>query len=197
MEEKKLDAAESLALIGRMIENTRNRMVRNAGRPLLVWGYSTILTTLIVWGSVVYFREPRWNYLWMLIPVLGWLGMHFTRPEKREGEVHTFIDRVIGHVWLVMGLSAWFVSMLTLFTSIRMPILFIILVMMGMGTAATGLIIRFTPATAGGFAAIALAPLSFVTGAMWQPLVFIAGFLIMMVIPGHILNYKSNRLSGQ
>ena len=30
MEDRKLEAAESLALIGRMIENTRSRMVRNS-----------------------------------------------------------------------------------------------------------------------------------------------------------------------
>ena len=40
MEDRKLEAAESLALIGRMIENTRSRMVRNSGRPLLAWGYA-------------------------------------------------------------------------------------------------------------------------------------------------------------
>lgn len=51
MEEKRLDAAESLALIERMIENTRNDMERNAGRPFLVWGYVTLLTTLLVWGT--------------------------------------------------------------------------------------------------------------------------------------------------
>ena len=49
MEDRKLEAAESLALIGRMIENTRSRMVRNSGRPLLAWGYATVLTTLAVW----------------------------------------------------------------------------------------------------------------------------------------------------
>lgn len=51
MEDRKLEAAESLALIGRMIENTRSRMVRNSGRPLLAWGYATVLTTLAVWGA--------------------------------------------------------------------------------------------------------------------------------------------------
>lgn len=192
MEDRKLEAAESLALIGRMIENTRSRMVRNAGRPLLAWGYATVVTTLIVWGTVVYFQNPRWNYLWMMLPVVGWLLMQLTRGERSEGEVRTFVDRVIGNVWLVMGLSAWFVSMLTLFAPIRLPILFIILLTMGMGTAVTGLIIRFRPAVAGGVAAIALAPLSIVADNMWQPLVFIVGFVVMMIVPGHILNYKSN-----
>lgn len=192
MEERKLEAAESLALIGRMIENTRSRMVRNSGRPLLAWGYATVLTTLIVWGAVVYFQDGRWNYLWILLPLLGWLLMWITREKKREGEVHTFVDRVIGNIWMVMGLSAWFVSMISLFSLIRLPILFVIILIMGMGTAVTGLIIRFTPATIGGAAAIVIAPFSIIVGNAWQPLLFIISFVVMMIVPGHILNYKSN-----
>lgn len=103
MEDRKLEAAESLALIGRMIENTRSRMVRNSGRPLLAWGYATVLTTLAVWGAVLYFQDPRWNYLWLMLPLLGWLLMWISREKKPEGEVRTFVDRVIGNVWTVMG----------------------------------------------------------------------------------------------
>lgn len=192
MEDRKLEAAESLELIGRMIENTRSRIVRNSGRPLLAWGYATVLTTLVVWGAVVGFQDPRWNFLWLLLPVLGWLLMWLTRGKRTEGEARTFVDRVIGNVWFVMGLTAMFVSLLTLFTPIRLPILFIILLIMGMGTAVTGLIIRFTPAVAGGTAAIVLAPLTMLVGNMWQPLLFIAGFVVMMIVPGHILNHTSN-----
>lgn len=192
MEDRKLEAAESLELIGRMIENTRSRIVRNSGRPLLAWGYATVLTTLVVWGAVVGFQDPRWNFLWLLLPVLGWLLMWLTRGKRTEGEARTFVDRVIGNVWFVMGLTAMFVSLLTLFTPIRLPILFIILLIMGMGTAVTGLIIRFTPAVAGGTAAIVLAPLTMLVGNMWQPLLFIVGFVMMMIVPGHILNHTSN-----
>ena len=170
MEDRKLEAAESLELIGRMIENTRSRIVRNSGRPLLAWGYATV--------------DPRWNYLWLLLPVLGWLLMWLTRGKPTEGEVRTFVDRVIGNVWFVMGSTALFVSLLTLFTPMRLPILFIILLIMGMGTAVTGLVIRFTPTIVGGIAAIILAPCTLLAGNMWQPLPFIAG---------HILNHTSNR----
>lgn len=192
MEDRKLEAAESLELIGRMIENTRSRIVRNSGRPLLAWGYATVLTTLVVWGAVVGFQDPRWNFLWLLLPVLGWLLMWLTRGKRTEGEARTFVDRVIGNVWFVMGLTAMFVSLLTLFTPIRLPILFIILLIMGMGTTVTGLIIRFMPAVAGGAAAIVLAPLTMLVGNMWQPLLFIVGFVVMMIVPGHILNHTSN-----
>lgn len=146
MEDKQLNAAESIALISRMIDNTRNRMLRNSGRPFLVWGYVTVFTTLLVMGAVYYFQNPKWNILWMLLPVLGALLMWLTRDKHTEGKVSTFVDRVINNVWLVMGLTAWFVSMLSLFSQIRLPILFIILLTMGMGTTITGLIIRFRPA---------------------------------------------------
>ena len=192
MEDKQLNAAESIALISRMIDNTRNRMLRNSGRPFLVWGYVTVFTTLLVMGAVYYFQNPKWNILWMLLPVLGALLMWLTRDKHTEGKVSTFVDRVINNVWLVMGLTAWFVSMLALFTPMRLPILFIILLIMGMGTTVTGLIIRFTPTAVGGVAAIILAPFTLIAGNMWQPLLFIAGFVVMMIVPGHILNYKSN-----
>ena len=192
MEDRKMEAAESLVLIGRMIENTRSRIARNSGRPLLAWGYATVLTTLVVWGAVAYFQDPRWNYLWLLLPVLGWLLMGLTRGKPTEGEARTFVDRVIGNVWFVMGSTALFVSLLTLFTPIRLPILFIILLIMGMGTAVTGLIIRFTPTIVGGIAAIVLAPCTLLACNMWQPLLFIAGFVVMMIVPGHILNHTSN-----
>ena len=200
MEDKQLNAAESIALISRMIDNTRNRMLRNSGRPFLVWGYVTVFTTLLVMGAVYYFQDPKWNILWMLLPVLGALLMWLTRDKHTEGKVSTFVDRVINNVWLVMGLTAWFVSMLSLFSQIRLkvvlknlkPLLFIILLTMGIGTTITGLIIRFRPATAGGTAAIVLAPVSLIVSGYWMPALFAAGFVVMMIIPGHILNYKSN-----
>lgn len=192
MEEKRLDAAESLALIERMIENTRNDMERNAGRPFLVWGYVTLLTTLLVWGTVVQTGEPRWNLLWLLIPLLGGTLTYFTRGKRTEGRVHTFVDRVLGSVWLVAGLTASFLSLVALFTPIRLPILFVILLTMGMGTAATGLILRFRPAACCGAAAILLAPGMLIVHNDWQPALLAAGFLAMMIVPGHILNYRSN-----
>ena len=45
MEERKLDTRESMELISRMIQNTRNRLENHAGRPFLVWGYTCLLYT--------------------------------------------------------------------------------------------------------------------------------------------------------
>lgn len=192
MEEKKLDAAESLALIGRMIENTRNQLERNAGRPFLVWGYTTFVLTIVIWSLVSIFQDGRWNILWILLPVAGGGLMYFTRPKTDEGKVYTFVDRVIGQVWLVFGLSGGFVSTLTVFSSIRIPIFFTILLLMGLGTLLTGMIIRFRPVIVGGAIGVVLAPITLLVPQNWIAGLFAAGFVAMMIIPGHILNYKSN-----
>ena len=137
--DRPLNAAENIALVGRMIDNTRSRMVRNAGRPFLIWGYATVVTTLAVWAAYALFPGRNWYYLWLLLPVFGTALSLLTMPKADDGRVYTFIDRVIGQVWLVMGLTAWFVSLLSVFGDMPVPILFVILLMMGMGTAITGL----------------------------------------------------------
>ena len=200
MEDKQLNAAESIALISRMIDNTRNRMLRNSGRPFLVWGYVTVFTTLLVMGAVYYFQNPKWNILWMLLPVLGALLMWLTRDKHTEGKVSTFVDRVINNVWLVMGLTAWFVSMLSLFSQIRLPILFIILLTMGMGARTVEqngeLVINYKTVTiCGTLGALSSIGCLFYEG-FNQVLIFAPVFIFMMIIPGHILNYKSNHTNG-
>lgn len=194
MEDRQLEARESFDLINRMIANTRSRMVRNAGRPFLIWGYATVLFTLLVWFTVVHFQDPRWNWLWFGLPAVGVLGMWITRPrDKGEGKVYTYVDRVVDHVWLVIGLAAFFTMSLSMLAVVRPPMLFLIMLMMGIGTTITGLVIRFTPVMVGGFISIILAPVMLtVTDNTASALLFIAGFVVMMVIPGHILNYRSN-----
>lgn len=193
MQEKKLNAAESIELIGRMIDNTRQRLERNAGTPFLVWGYATIATTAAVAAAVFRTGDPRWNWLWFALPLLGGAGMLLTQHRQGERLVRTFIDRVVSHIWTVFGIASWAVVLPpVLGLADRMLILPAVLLMMGMGTALTGLVVRFRPLVVGGFAAIALAPALLAAPGAWSPLLFGAGFALMMIVPGHILNYRSN-----
>ena len=149
MEDRKLDAAESLALIGRMIENTRSRMVRNAGRPFLAWGYATAATLIAVWAAVSCTGDARWNYLWFMLPLLGGALMYFTRPKAAEGSVHTYVDRVLDLIWSVIGPATLLISTLAICFVVRFPVAFTVLLMIGLGTTINNLIIGFKPGVAG------------------------------------------------
>lgn len=196
MADKTLNEAQSLELITRMIQNTRQRMERNAGRPFLIWGYLTIATALAVWYAISRTHNYNWNLLWFAMPVIGSSLMWLTRSRKPAG-VTTFIDRIVGQIWLVLGLTALLVSALAMFSSLHLHILFIILLLMGIGTTLSGLVIRFRACIVGGVLGIGLSILCLWFTPLNSYLFFAGAFFVIMVVPGHILNYQSNHTKAE
>ena len=166
MNDRVLNEKESLELIAQMIQNTKSRMTRNSGAPFLIWGYTTIIVSLLVWFLLKETGNYHWQWLWFLLPA---------------------ISRIVGYVWAVFGLGGFFVSWVSIFFW-NMSVLFVILLMMGMGTALTGLIIKMKVVTVCGVVgALASVGCIYVHG-FDQILVFASAFVFMMVIPGHYLN---------
>jgi hypothetical protein len=191
MEERQLNEKESLELITRMIQNTQQRMEKGDGMTFLVWGYTTISVSLLVWYLLSVTGDFRWNCLWFLILVIG-LPISFFRTRKQDRGVKTYLDKIIGYIWLSFGISGVVVSSLAMFFYV-LPVLFIIILLMGTGTLITGLTVRCKPVIFSGFAGILLSTLClFAKGTDAIP-VFAAVFLVMMVIPGHMLHYKGKK----
>ncbi len=191
MKDRTLEAHESFDLINRMIANTRQSMERHAGRPFLVWGYTTVAITVAVWAALYFTHDGRWNFLWFALPAIGGATMWLTRRNPTEGCVHTYIDTIIKQVWLVMGLAALMISALSIFDVVRPSILFVILLLMGIGSTITGLMIRFKPTIIGGVLGIILAPITLSLSGSWLLGLFALGFVVMMILPGHILNHRA------
>ena len=193
MEDKVLTEKESLDLISQMIRNTRCRLEDNSGIPFLIWGYTTVIVAVIVWSLVTTSGNYLWHWLWFAIPVFGgtlWLS-HNKKQLNNRSRVITFVDRAISHVWMVFGIASFMISIISFLTYI--PILFIVLLTMGMATAITGLIIRFKPIIFSGFIGILFSPLCVIVRDTSSILIFAAIFVLMMVIPGHMLNYTAKR----
>jgi hypothetical protein len=192
MEDKQLTEKESLDLIARMIDNTRDRITKNAGGPFLIWGYVTIAVALVTWYAVSSTQNYWWHLLWFLIPILGSPINYFT-AKKKERKVLTFVDRVVDNVWLVFAISVVLVSVMAFI--VRLPILFLVPLMMSMAVTLTGMITKFRIAIISGFIGLLGSfSLLFVTG-LNQILIFAALFVVMMIIPGHLLNRKAKKQS--
>lgn len=106
--------------------------------------------------------------------------------------VRTYVDRIIGYVWTVFGLSAFLLSCVAVF-GWDIPILFTILLLMGMGTALTGLIVGMKVVTVGGVLGALLSLGCFFIPGISQMLFFALAFVFMMVIPGHMMNRVASR----
>ena len=185
MEDRRLNEKESLELISQMIQNTKTRVEKHAGTPFLIWGYATVLIALVEWYLITETGNLAWNWLWFLLPVVCAPSTYFLK-RKRDPMVKTYVDRVVASIWIVFGGAAFLLSIAAFVMPV--PILFVILLLMGMGTMLTGLVIHFKVAVVCGLLG-ALASL----GCLWmlsidQLLVFAVAFVFMMIIPGHVLN---------
>lgn len=188
MEEKKLNEKESLELISQMIQNTRTQMMKHAGLPFLLWGYSTVAMSFLIWYLLRETGDYHWYCLWFLLPVLP-LSVTIWHTKKQKKMVKTYIDRIIGYVWAVFGISGFLLSCASF--GMRFPILFVILLLMGMGTTLTGLIIRMNLIAVAGGIGILSAFGSLLVQGTEQTLFFGLAFIPMMILPGHYLNKKS------
>ena len=59
MEEKKLNERESLELITRMIQETKNKLEVGDGNVLLIWGYVSVLTAILVYVLLLLAQTPQ------------------------------------------------------------------------------------------------------------------------------------------
>lgn len=205
MENNKLSEAQSLELITSMIQDSRSRLARNSGTPFLIWGYTTVAVSLFNALALYLGWSHTWAWSWFSIPVIGWLGMMLL--FKQEPSARNYIDRIVSMIWVVIGLSfAWlFVGTVVFGCSIS----FLTVVVMGIGTVLTGCVIKHRTTAICGWAAMCASlifPIVYFIMAksgsasaisevwIWGELiVFALIFLLMMVIPGHILNHKYNK----
>ena len=116
---------------------------------------------------------------------------HYVKVITLYG-IKTHLDKVINYIWLVFGITGFLISMLAMFFW-QLPILFIILLLMGMGTTLTGLVVGYKTVTICG----TLGALSSI-GCLFYPgpnqiLIFAPVFIFMMVIPGHVLNHAARK----
>jgi hypothetical protein len=198
MENKTLTTEQSLDLIARMLENTRRNFNDRGGAMFLIWGYTTIAVTIAVTTALLLTKSYDVMWLWCALPVVGGIltWLHF---RKHERSVQTHLDKAVWSVWAIIS-GAAFGCMIASFVmshfggKSHIDVLFTIGLMMSIGTAITGRMIKFYPVEFGGFIGIGLSfailPLE---PAIWQLPMFAGVFLFGQVIPGHFLNAHCKR----
>lgn len=205
MKETNFSEKESLELIAQMIQQTKDNMKVGNGNVLLYYGYPAILIALVVYLLVLKTGNSLWATGWFLMFVPGILLK--LKNSRHKPSVITYMDKAVDNTWTVVG-SLFALSVVAiLLTGVWIGVinfglmLPLSLLYAGIGISITGVITKFqwliySPLPAFVLAIYMLAALVTegkiaVTWHLW----FGFSFLIMMVIPGHILNnqHKSVR----
>ena len=204
MEEKKFTEKESLELISHMIQATRKTLVKNQGNYFIIYGYTAAILSVIIYTLLRMIPTPWWWAGWflMFLPVIILL----LKGKRNSPTVVTYTDSMVNKVWQVVGtlFSLTVLVMLALSLLVGkcdfMLMLPLCLLYASIGTAITGLVIRekclsYTPFAGFVFAIYMLMNYTINNSIdiRWN-LYFGLSFVIMMIIPGHVLNNKSEKL---
>ena len=204
MEEKKFTEKESLELISHMIQATRKNLVKDQGNYFIIYGYTAAILSVIIYTLLRMIPTPWWWAGWflMFLPVIILL----LKGKGNSPTVVTYTDSMVNKVWQVVGtlFSLTVLVMLALSLLVGkcdfMLMLPLCLLYASIGTAITGLVIRekclsYTPFAGFVFAIYMLMNYTINNSIdiRWN-LYFGLSFVIMMIIPGHVLNNKSEKL---
>ncbi|WP_290137099.1 hypothetical protein [Duncaniella muris] len=206
MEDKKLTEKESLEVITSMIARTKVRYL-GSGNILLMWGYLAVFTSILVWILLAATQQNVWNWLWFAIPVIGMpLTSIMARREKRTDGAVTYSDKITSHLWSIFGVSEIVLTLIclgfSLFGGIKCWTAMIVYTIIAAPFAeiAQGLIVKEKSLTWGGIVglAIGMVLVCCVTGkipllANWFMPLFILFWVVMMIVPGHIINHKAKK----
>lgn len=190
-----MTSQESLDLISRMLRNTHDRFERGAGKPFVIFGYITLVVSLIVWYALKTTGNDNWNWLWFIIPLIGGFYVYFLLKEKPQ-KVVTYIDRAVSYVWYILGGCAVLISLYVALFDKPYHTVQVISMLMFAGEAIIGSIIKLRYVQIMGLIGIVLSfGLLFLSG-LDQIIGFAGMSLLAMIIPGHIMNAQAKKAVG-
>jgi hypothetical protein len=176
-------------LIDSMINKAKNQFSEN-GLLYLLWGWVIFVCAIghfiLLQLDIVEHPEMIWASTWL---VVIFQAIYLSKKKKKD-KVKTYSDEIMGYVWMsfvvclflvgfIMGREKLFAYMYPLF-----------LVLYGIPTFLSGIIMRFTPLKVGGIMCWVLSVISVFILPNYTLLLLALAVVIAWIIPGYLLKKK-------
>jgi len=109
-----MTAQESLALISETMNNSRKDILRRSGKYFLLWGSLLTFFSLLVFILWKTTDHAQWNFLWFLMPVVGYLAAHLLSKSDDADLPDNMLSRLFSGIWSAYGVFAVAVSVFTI-----------------------------------------------------------------------------------
>jgi hypothetical protein len=189
---------EGLEIIQSMINRAKDRFSEN-GHLYLLWGWVVFLCSIAEFVLLHMVGYEHHYAVWALCWVAVVYQVIYLSKKKKRERVKTYTDDIVGFVWLAFVVSMFLMGFL--FGRIMGEAYYKIfapgfLVLYGIPTFLSGIILRFRPLIIGGIACWVLSVVaSFITSA-YQLLFLSMAVLVAWIIPGYMLRAKYKKVNN-
>ncbi|WP_205529515.1 hypothetical protein [Taibaiella koreensis] len=188
MEEKSLSPQEGLQLIADAIAMTKGNIRQNSF-SFLLWGW------LVAIASFLFFILQHYTltqFYFLPFPIFAFCGIVITiiyYRQKVSVATISYLTDFLYKMWLVLGFSFFAVVFINV-SQHHVPFTYT-LIIAAIGTAASGLVMRFSPLILGGFVLFIAAIITVYLADEYKVLVHGIAFILGYIIPGYLLKFSS------
>jgi hypothetical protein len=188
-EKENMTEAESMQLISSMINKAKNRF-NETGFLYLLWGWVVLMCCMTQFVAAYFFKNENAYYVWFATWIVLVYQIFFLRKKRKARKVRTYTDDINQFVWItffICGMLLVFILMQFKAFEVINPA---ILVMYGMPTFLSGIILKFKPLIIGGIFCWLFAAMSPFIDFQFQLLLIACSIIAGWIIPGYLLKQK-------
>jgi hypothetical protein len=189
MTSEQFSADQSLKLIDSMINKAKNQFSER-GILYLLWGWVIFICAIghFVLLQLDMFEHPEiiWASCWLVVI----FQIFYLLRVKRKETVRTYSAEIIGYVWMAFGAAIFLAGFIMSRANLFEYMYSLFLVLYGIPTFLSGVIMRFTPLKIGGISCWVLSLLSVFISSEYTLLLLAAAVAISWIIPGYMLSAK-------
>ncbi len=188
-EESVMNESQSMQLIAAMINKAKNRF-NETGTLYLLWGWLILACCIIQFAGNYFFN---WHYaftIWYTTWGAVIYQIFYLKKKKRKEGVSTYTDDIIKYVWLALFICAAILILMLIKFQYYLAIYPTILIIYGLPTFLSGVIIKFKPLQLGGIICWALSIICVFVLFKYQLLLIALAVILAWIIPGYLLKAK-------
>ena len=187
--EQPFNEQNSLQLIESMINKAKNNF-SESGTLYLLWGIVVFVCSMFQFVAIHFYNYQQAQYIWFLTWLVVIYQVIFLSKKAKKEKVKTYTADILKYVWICFVSCMFILIYILLQQKSYYSVNPAILVLYGMPTFLSGIILKFKPLVIGGMICWLLA-----LGSVWVPydfqLLFIcAAVVAAWIIPGILLRRK-------
>jgi hypothetical protein len=188
---------EGLEIIQSMINRAKDKFSEN-GHLYLLWGWVVFICSVTQFVLMTFTRFEHHYLVWMACWLVFIYQIFYLAKRKKREQVRTYTDDIIGYVWLAFVVAMFLMGFLfgrILGGEYYRMVSPGFLVLYGIPTFLSGIILRFRPLIFGGISCWVLSAICVFVPEQYQLLFLSAAMLIAWIIPGYLLRSKYKKIN--